>query len=182
MTIIINLYGGPGTGKSTTSADLFAQLKREGVNAELVSEYVKQWAWERRKPVNYDQFYFFGKQSRKEYSLFDQVDVVVTDSPVPICAYYAKAFGTPKQAELFVEMTKVYYQMCENDGHTHVHYFLNRVKPYNPSGRFQTEAQAKQIDFEMKLFLVDSLGLSLTYIDADQFAAAKIVELVKHEI
>lgn len=28
MTRIVSLYGGPGTGKSTTAADLFAKFKR----------------------------------------------------------------------------------------------------------------------------------------------------------
>ena len=36
---VINLYGGPGTGKSTTAAALFALIKREGYNVELVTEF-----------------------------------------------------------------------------------------------------------------------------------------------
>ena len=56
-TTIINLYGGPGAGKSTSASDLFVILKERGVNAELAREYVKRWAWERRGISPYDQFY-----------------------------------------------------------------------------------------------------------------------------
>jgi len=49
MTRVINLLGGPGVGKSTAAAKLFAKYKDEGKSVELVREYVKDWAWEGRK-------------------------------------------------------------------------------------------------------------------------------------
>ena len=45
-TLVINLCGGPGTGKSTLSANLFAKLKMAGVDVELAPEYVKDLVWE----------------------------------------------------------------------------------------------------------------------------------------
>lgn len=41
MTIYVNLYGGPGSGKSTTAAGVVSQLKLLSINAELVTEYAK---------------------------------------------------------------------------------------------------------------------------------------------
>lgn len=38
-TIVINLFGGSSTGKSTCVMDITAQLKRHGINAEYVSEF-----------------------------------------------------------------------------------------------------------------------------------------------
>jgi len=181
MSLVINLYGGPGTGKSTTAAHLFALLKSRGVNAELVQEYVKQWAWESRKPVNYDQFYFFGKQSRKEYSLFGAVDVIITDAPVCLGAYYTELFGTSEQADLFKKMAKVYYDMVSNDGHQYLHIWLNRVKPYNPSGRFQTAEQALEIDKDMKRMLTTDLGLKLLNVDGSEDGVRHILEMLAVE-
>jgi pantothenate kinase len=43
-TTIINVYGGPGAGKSTSAAYLYYLLKVAGKNVELVREYVKDWA------------------------------------------------------------------------------------------------------------------------------------------
>ena len=82
MGRVINFYGGPGAGKSVSAAQLFATLKAKKEKVELIQEVAKQWAWERRRPVSLDQFYFFGLQSRKEYSLFENVDFIITDSPV----------------------------------------------------------------------------------------------------
>lgn len=176
MTTIVNLYGGPGSGKSTTASDLFSLLKKAGINAELVQEYVKQWAWEGRKPVSYDQFYFFGKQSRKEYSLFDKVDVIVTDSPMAINGYYAQHFGSPQQGALFRNMLLEYLRMCEKDGHTHHHVFLTRVKDYNPKGRYQTLEQAMEIDQNLRRYLGET-GISFDRIDGDDDAAKTVAEL-----
>lgn len=161
MTHVVNLYGGPGSGKSTSAARLFALLKQSGITTELVQEYVKSWAWENRKPVTYDQFYFFGKQSRKEYSLFGKVDVLVTDSPLALCAYYAKVFGTPETADLFEAMVKHYFVMCKESGVTHSHYFLNRTKAYDPKGRFQTEEEARKMDADQRIYLA-KIGLAFT--------------------
>ena len=39
--IVVNLFGGPGCGKSTTAAWLFNQLKERGINCEYVTEFPK---------------------------------------------------------------------------------------------------------------------------------------------
>lgn len=153
MTIVVNLYGGPGTGKSTNAARIFSMLKDEGVNCELVTEYVKGWAWTGRKPVDFDQFYLFGKQSQLESRLFGKVDVMITDSPVTLCAYYAHVYGTPEQALCFRQLLHTYYRMAADQGVYYDHIFLRRLKPYNPSGRFQTEVEAQAIDEDMVRYL-----------------------------
>lgn len=174
-TTMINLYGGPGTGKSTYAAYLFSLLKQKGLDAELVTEYVKQWAWEDKKPVDLDQFYLFGKQAKKEYSLFDKVNLVVTDSPMLVCAYYAQLYGTAEQGTLFRHMYQVYTKMCQDRGVEIKHYFLKRLKPYNPKGRFQTEQEAKDIDQELKIFM-KSLGIQFEEIDGSKEALEKLSE------
>lgn len=178
MSLVINFYGGPGTGKSTSAAAAFAHLKQLGISCELVTEYVKQWAWENRKPVNLDQFYIFGKQARKEYSLHTKVDVIITDSPVSLCAYYTKIFGTEEQASCFKTMTKTYYNTVDQDGHEYFHVWLNRLKAYDPKGRFQTEAEARQIDGDMRMFVQNDLGLTLTPCNADNKEVCRLVEQI----
>ena len=44
--LVVNLFGAPGSGKSTGAAYIFSQLKIAGVNAELVTEFVKDKVWE----------------------------------------------------------------------------------------------------------------------------------------
>lgn len=154
-TIIINLYGGPGTGKSTNAAYLFYLLKAEGKNSELVREYVKDWAWENRKISTYDQIYFLGKQVRRESMLYGKVDWIVSDSPVMMNLYYAQKYCTLSLSEGVRAATLAYYQQAAEDGHRHFHVFLKRTKPYLAEGRYQTEKEAVEIDLEVRKLLVD---------------------------
>ena len=174
MTQIINLYGGPGTGKSTSASYLFYLLKSEGKNAELVREYVKDWAWEGRHINHYDQFYFFGKQARRESLLYGKVDYIITDCPVMIGSYYANLY-TPKTVATGIEaVTKAFYEQAASDGHIHKHVFLTRTKEYNPLGRFQTEDQAKDMDFGMRQML-EKLNIPFVECETDESALRELI-------
>lgn len=48
-TLVVNLFGGPGSGKSTGAAYVFARLKMLGYNAELVTEFAKDKTWEKNE-------------------------------------------------------------------------------------------------------------------------------------
>ena len=41
-TLVVNLLGAPGSGKSTIAASIFSKLKFQNLNVELVSEYAKE--------------------------------------------------------------------------------------------------------------------------------------------
>lgn len=155
-TITINLYSGPGGGKSTTAAQLFAALKLQGVNAELVTEYAKGWAWQQRKIGQLDQFYLFGKQLHRECQLYDKVDVIVTDSPIGIATYYAHRY-CPKA---IAEAIKQCHAAVRLQGAAeYIDIVLERTKAYNPKGRYETEEQAREIDLDMRDFLYYELGV-----------------------
>lgn len=167
MTTIVNMYGGPGAGKSTSAAGLYYLLKTAGLNAELVREYVKDWAWEKRAFSTYDQLYFLGKQSRRESMLYDKVDWVVTDSPVMLNAYYAGLYAPPGLAGGVKAAVLGFYQQGAADGHRHVHVMLRRTKPYLAHGRYQDEAGARQVDGDLRLFL-QGLGVEFLEVDTDE--------------
>ena len=85
---IINLYGGPGCSKSTTAAGIFSVLKLHGVNCELCTEYAKDLTWESRNMTLQNQIYIFGKQYHRLWRVVNQVDVVITDSPILLSNIY----------------------------------------------------------------------------------------------
>ena len=145
MTTVINLYGGPGSGKSTLAAGLFYQLKMNEINAELVREYVKMWAWENRLPNKYDQIYLTGKQAKYEYSLYGKVDYIVTDSPLYLCPFYEnKYYKTNIVRPSINEFMKSTHLDVNRK-----HYFVKRLKSYNPKGRFCSEEEAIKSDTEI---------------------------------
>jgi ABC-type dipeptide/oligopeptide/nickel transport system ATPase component len=136
-TLIVNLFGGPGTGKSTTAAGIFHLLKSGGMNAELVTEFAKDLTWEQRHGALAVQPYVFGKQLMKLERLMGQVDVIVTDSPILLSAVYASRKYPP---EFTTTVVKIFSKM------NNLNILLGRKKEYNPGGRNQTEAEAKLID------------------------------------
>jgi deoxyadenosine/deoxycytidine kinase len=177
-TTIINLYGGPGAGKSTSAAYFYYLLKTQHVNVELVREYVKDWAWEGRNISTYDQIYFLGKQVRRESMLYGKVDYIVTDSPVFMNLYYAQRYCTPTLAEGVRASTLAFYRQAAEDGHKHIHILLNRNKPYLSEGRYQTEQEAKEIDGGIKQVLQ---GLKVPLIEStpDESELLKTLQTIK---
>lgn len=164
-TIIVNLYGGPGTGKSTYAALLFAHLKLMGVDCELVREYAKDLVWEERTVEFTDQLSIIGKQIKRINQCWGKVDVIVTDSPILLSAYYNDS--EPKE-----EFEKVCLE--RHLRHKSLDVFLTRKKKYNPNGRFQTEDEAKKIDEEVKA-LLDKWDVDYTTIDGDKNVTDQIV-------
>lgn len=170
--IVINLYGGPGTGKSTTAADLFAKFKKEGYLVEYVQEYAKDIVWEGRNYLLADQLYILAKQNRRIQRLEGKVDIVVTDSPLLMgCVYIDPTCPIAKELECLTIAVADQYQ--------NFNIFLRRVKPYQPAGRMQTEEQAKEKDTEIER-LVMMVGEGWQGgVDADQGAAEEVFDIFK---
>ena len=45
-TLVINLIGGPCSGKSTIASGVFHEIKKMNINAELALEFAKDKVWE----------------------------------------------------------------------------------------------------------------------------------------
>jgi hypothetical protein len=141
-TLLVNFYGGPGTGKSTICAGVFSKLKWEKVNCEMALEYAKDMVWEGSFNKMDNQIYIFAKQFHRVFRLLGKVDVILTDSPLLLSLYYG-----PNEV-LFREFVVSEYQKLNN-----MDIFLQRMKDYNPAGRMQTLDEAKVIDDKLKTIL-----------------------------
>lgn len=139
--LVVNLLGGPGSSKSTSAALLFSILKRKDINAELVTEFAKSAAWENNVKAIENQAYVFGKQCYKMSRCADDVDVIITDSPLLLSIIYNHDKRLTENFNLSV--------MDVFNSYNNLNIFLNRAKKYNPKGRFQTEDEAKAIDNEI---------------------------------
>jgi nicotinamide riboside kinase len=154
MTKVINLLGGSGTGKSTTAAGLFYEMKKQGLDVELVNEYVKKWAWNNRQVGAYDQIYIFGKQAKSEYDLYGKVDYIITDSPLLLSPIYERYYNNESsvvESSVFKHLEK-----ARNSGVEHVNFLINRTKPFNPKGRYETEESAVRVDGVVYKYLIDN--------------------------
>lgn len=150
LTKVVNLFGGPGTGKSTLSGEVFVKLKKQGKSTELVREYVKDWAWEGRKITKYDQIYILGKQIKKEALLYNKVDYVITDSPYLLSPFYEEYY---MNKEIVLPSALEFMNYAKENGIEYHNFFLGRNKPYDPKGRYENEEEARMIDKAMEGFL-----------------------------
>jgi hypothetical protein len=132
--LVINLFAGPGAGKSTTAAGVFCLLKLHGINAELITEFAKDLTWEKRERTLDNQLYVFAKQYHRMWRVKDQVEVMITDSPLLLSLAYGLS---GKHEELVLDTFNQFSNM---------NFFIRRLKKYNPSGRNQTEGEAKTLD------------------------------------
>ena len=175
-TVIVNLYGAPGAGKSTGSAYIFGQLKMNNISVELVREFVKDKIYEKSEGVFNDQVYILGKQHFRQTNVKGNVDVIITDCPLIIQAYYTDKYKSPYADELRQLVLKLY--SLENN----INYFVNRDKPYNPDGRFQTEADSDSISDNLKEYL-DNLNIEYKEINGNitdyDSVVADIIKMVR---
>lgn len=150
---VINLFAGPGAGKSTTAAKVYALLKDRGAKVELVREYVKDWAWAKRRVSPLNQLLILGKQSDKEALLYTEVDFIVTDSPILLPPFYQQKYTG--KTYLYPAASAFMEQAKEDYGVSYTNIFLKRQKQYAADGRFETEAEANEIDNEIALYLAE---------------------------
>ncbi len=144
---IVNLFAGPGAGKSTLAAGLFYTLKTLGHNVELVTEFAKDLTWENRHLALSNQVYVLGEQSHRLHRLIGQVDLIITDSPILLSSFYAE--GSPLQEEIEALSLGIHLE------YESLNVMVGRTKKYNPKGRNQTEDQASYIDSKIKAMLYD---------------------------
>lgn len=148
----INLQGGPGSGKSTTAAFIFAELKKRGHSVELVDEYIKFWTYIPRSPKGFDSLYIQAKQVHKEDTILRAgTDFIVSDSPVLLQYFYALHHDTPAKHPMWsvtLEIEKMYPSL---------NILLTREdSDYNELGRYETLKQAKVIDTKLENLLNNS--------------------------
>lgn len=144
-TTLINLYGGPGCGKSTLAADVYAALKKGGASVELVREYVKDWAWRGTAVGRWDQPYLIAKQLRAESALYGKVEFIITDSPILL----ATVFEARYQPNSYIGRELAWQIRTEQEASGTIHnvdLIVRREHPFEQSGRFEDEAASREID------------------------------------
>lgn len=151
MTKVINLFAGPGAGKSTIAAGLFYEMKIRNIKCELVTEYAKDMTYEKRTNVLSDQLYILAKQNRKLSRLIGEVDYIITDSPLLIGLMYMPD-------NYFSTFSSLVHEIFES--YNNINFFINRTKAYQTYGRNQTEEQAKEIDNNL-LTCIDDWGYTI---------------------
>jgi len=145
QALVVNLIGGPGCGKSIMSAKLFVKLKKKYISCDISFEYIKRKLREKALKVIESQIYIFGKQQFQLFTMRDEVEVIVTDSPIILSAIYDKT-ECPHLKALILKEFKSYRNLT---------YFIDRDEnvEYEQEGRYQDLKGAKEVDKMVKKFM-----------------------------
>lgn len=171
-TFIINIYGGPGIGKSTAAAYIFAKLKMAGIKAELVTEYAKDKVWEECASAFKCEYYINGMQAYRIARVFGKVEVIVTDSPILLGAIYAS------EKDVHVRTASILEDKKYKDRFDVI---LKRDFAYEPEGRKETEDEAIAIDKKVVEILEETHTMNMA-IHNNEVALNTIVEITKEQV
>ena len=161
--VVINLFGGPGSGKSTTAAGLFFNMKIDEriKSVELVTEFAKDMVYAgRTAELRDNQLYITSKQYSRMQRLVGKVDYVITDSPLIQSIMYTPEDYFNSFKQLVIEVYSSF---------TNLNVFINRVKKYEQYGRDRTEEESNIISNNI-MTLLDVNGINYITVDGDSDA------------
>ena len=146
MSKLINLFGGPGIGKSGIAAGLTYELKRKHISCNNPYEFPKKLAWDKNYPAIQDQLYVFANQHRGIAECYNKVDYIIIDSPVLFStiyhSYYTKGYPAEFYGDSFHQMVVDLHKRYDN-----INILLERADgQHNSEERFQDLKQSLEID------------------------------------
>ena len=166
-TLVINLIGGPCSGKSTVAAELFARLKKMGVHCELVSEYIKDRIYEENKTMPSNQIAIFGMEHYNISTKLGKVDVIVHDGSFLNNIIYK--VGENKEFDDLI--------ISEYKKFTNLDFFIKRGNiEFEDYGRIHNLKQSKELDKIIKE-TYERYGLSYIEVEARD-AVDKMIPII----
>ena len=161
----INIFGGPGSGKSTTASGLFHEMKKHWIRAEYVQEFAKELVWADSSHMLSEQNYIFAEQEHRLNRLRQKVDVAVSDSPLLLSSFYAP----PLYPDSFHQSVFDFFHSYDN-----LNIFVERSHEYMLEGRVQGEEDADELASRMKVYLIAN-GVPFWSIAASDAAPVRLL-------
>ena len=146
MSKLINIFGGPGCGKSTIAAGLFYELKKNHISCNNPYEFPKTLAWDKNYPAIQDQLYVFANQHRGIAQSYGKVDYIIIDSPILFStiyhSYYTSGYPAEFYGQSFHDMVVDLHKKYDN-----LNIMLKRTDGSHDEGeRFQDLEESLAID------------------------------------
>jgi len=145
-SLVVNLFGSPGVGKSTIAADVYSKLNYLGVPSELATEFAKDCMWLDDRGTLNEQAIVWGNQLSRVKRLLGKVKVVVSDSPTPLSIVYK----TEDYTESFDNAIMEQFGRTNN-----LNFLIDRTIPYIQAGRKESAAEAERVHSAIRKVLDD---------------------------
>lgn len=178
MSKLINLFGGPGIGKSGVAAGITYKMKKKHINVNNPYEFPKKLAWDNNIPAISDQLYVFANQHRGIAECYGKVDYIVIDSPILFSTIYHRYYTKGYPAEMY---GKVFHDMVIDlhRRYSSINILLERGETkHNDDERFQNYKQSVEIDDLCKKVL-DETGSKYYSVKVNGDSVKNIMKIIK---
>ena len=166
---VVNLFAGPGVGKTTTGQLLAGMLSMTGHRVELVPEFAKFATYAKYNAALGDQDYMFAKQHHRLAVLRadTRLEYVIMDGPLPIALTYADPSDT-----VYTSLVLKRFFAFDN-----INIFLERnpAYPYEQMGRSQSHSEA-QAQCDRTLALMQDNGIEYETLMVNEVTACTVFE------
>lgn len=165
MSKIINLFGGPGIGKSSIASGLTYKLKKKHITCDNPYEFPKVLAWDENHSAIKDQLYVLANQHRGIVKSFGKVDYIILDSPIILSLVYKSVYeGIEYPASLYGESFDKMVLDIHNQYNT-LNILLKRTEGgFNEKERYQTLDESKILDNAIENTLIKN---NISYITVE---------------
>ncbi len=142
-TQVINIIGGPGCDKSLFTAAIILHLSLHQKTVELIPDFAKSLVWQKDYEALKNQYHIAQQQFRMLELLDGQVQYLVTECSLPQILYYNEHYP-----DNICDRAKTRSQILDwTKQHNNVNVLVERSdRKYIHTGRFQDEAQAREVD------------------------------------
>ena len=178
MSKLINLFGGPGIGKSSIAAGITYKLKKKHISCNNPYEFPKRLAWDKNIPAISDQLYVFANQHRGIAECYGKVDYIVIDSPILFSTIYHRYYTKGYPAEFYKQPFHDFVIDLHNQ-YDSVNILLERTieGSHNEKERYQDLEESVAIDTLCKQVL-DDIGAPYHTIKVGPKSVKKILKLL----
>ena len=175
MTLtVIEFWGSPGSGKSVFAAECFAEAAKRGLNCHLITEFIKPQAIRGIPIKELDQPWIAGEQTHMEEGCYGKFDIVFTDSPVLLPAFFGHHYDEDDMGLASL--------VCRWENRAKAKHDINRVRVFLPlveawfkqTGRYESYEESKAMSNKLARWLIKVTGNAPT-IELDRDRAAFVV-------
>jgi hypothetical protein len=179
MSKLINLFGGPGIGKSGIAAGITYKLKKNHISCDQPYEFPKLLAWDNNHSAIQDQLYVLANQHRGIVKSYGKVDYIVLDSPILLSLTYrnyykATEYPSSLYGESFDKMVLDTFNQYDN-----INIVLDRADGvHNNDERYQNLEESKELDIVIENSLIEN-NIPFHKIKVNDDTVDDIMKLVK---
>lgn len=178
MSKLINLFGGPGIGKSSIAAGLTYKLKKKHIKCDNPYEFPKVLAWDENHSAIRDQLYVLANQHRGIVKSYGKVDYIILDSPILLSLVYRNYYRSGEYpATLYSDSFDKMVLDIHNQYDT-LNIVLNRSEGvHNEKERYQNLEQSIELDTAIENTLIEN-NIPYTKVNVDDDTVNNILTIL----